>query len=89
MIKIFLFELIKGVIALLVSILLFTLLPLSIFICLFPIDIIVWIIVRRKWSPFSWMSLLAILYLVLTVSAFILIVNGNTALRFLLDFDNW
>ncbi len=85
--KILLYVAAKLLVAFGGGMLLFTLLPLSLYVLLLPLDIIGWLLIRSKISASAGISISIMIYLVAVVSSFIWIQTGHTGLEFLLDMD--
>lgn len=85
--KILVYEVIKLLLALGGCLLLFSLLPFSLYVLFLPVDVIGWLLLRPRISARAWVSISIVIYLVAVLCSFVWIHTGHRGLQFLLDID--
>lgn len=85
--KVLVYELLKGIVASVLCIPFFSLLPFSLFVLLLPLDLIGWWFVMNRVSNSRWIVISIIIYIATFLFAFTWIITDHQGLEFLLDLD--
>jgi hypothetical protein len=85
--KILAYEVIKLLMALGGCLLLFSLLPFSLYVLFLPVDLIGWLLIRSGISAGMRVGISIVIYLVAVLSSVVWIQTGHGGLEFLLDVD--
>ena len=87
LVKILLYEVIKFALASAACFVFFTLIPLSVYLLLLPLDLISWYVTRKKVEKPTWAGITFLVYLAVVFFSVWWVMSGREGLEFLLDFD--